>query len=92
MAGGAHPGIPLSSVDMDHRALGRHAAGVLARRGCRRAVLFLGPTRQMGDAECEAGLAEAGSPLVHSVYRAIRQRLAGAVPRATRLMPEFREG
>jgi len=175
MAGGAHPGIPLSSVDMDHRALGRHAAGVLARRGCQRAVLFLGPARQVGDAECEAGLADAGSPSVHSVfvketpeavvaafaralqqspaptgflfassfaylaarswleagptpgepltllarddepflshlrpppgrysvppekfaaaiYRAIRQRLAGAAPRATRLMPEFREG
>jgi DNA-binding LacI/PurR family transcriptional regulator len=68
VAGGVHPGVSLPSVDVDHRALGRHVAGVLARRGHRGVVSFLGPTRQIGDAECEAGLRDAGLLECSTVY------------------------
>ncbi len=68
VAGGVHPGVSLPSVDVDHRALGRHAAAVLARRGHQRIVLLLGPNRQTGDAECEAGLREAGVAECSTVF------------------------
>ncbi|PTY02338.1 hypothetical protein DB346_09515 [Verrucomicrobia bacterium LW23] len=58
IAGSAHKGITLPSVDVDHRAVCRHAVGVLLAHGHRR-MAWLGPTPVYGgDLESDAGIAE----------------------------------
>jgi DNA-binding LacI/PurR family transcriptional regulator len=58
IAGSAHPGVPLPSVDVDHRALCRHSAALLLRHGHRRLALFLEPGGHGGDVESEQGFRE----------------------------------
>lgn len=59
VAGTAHPGITLPSVDTDHMALGRHAAAQLIRRGHTRLGLFLEKFQHGGDAETAQGFRQA---------------------------------
>jgi DNA-binding LacI/PurR family transcriptional regulator len=94
IAGSAHPGVSLPSVDLDHRALCRHAAGLFLRQGHRRLALFLEPGGHGGDVESEqgfrAGLAAvpgAADPLVctpersaPSIIREVRRLLARREP------------
>jgi len=58
VSGSTHAGVSLPSVDIDHRALCRHAATVLLRNGHRRVAIFLDRTGQAGDAESEQGFME----------------------------------
>jgi DNA-binding LacI/PurR family transcriptional regulator len=58
ICGSAHPGVALPSVDIDHRALCRHAAGLFVRQGHRRLALFLEPGGHGGDVESEEGFRE----------------------------------
>ncbi len=58
IAGSAHPGIALPSVDVDHRALCRHAASHLLRHGHRRLGLILEQGGYGGDVESEQGFRE----------------------------------
>lgn len=53
------PGINLPSIDCNHRAVGRHAAGTLLARGHRSIALFGTQRRLPGDEEGEAGFLEA---------------------------------
>lgn len=55
IAGSLHPGVSLPSVDIDHVALCRHAAGVLIRAGHRRIALLYPKTGRAGDLESEEG-------------------------------------
>ena len=58
VSGSAFPGVALPSVDLDHRALCRHAAGLFLRQGHRRLALFLehgGHGGHGGDVESEQG-------------------------------------
>lgn len=71
VAGSTHPGIDLPSVDLDHRALCRHAAVTFLRAGHERLAVFLEKAGHGGDAESEQGFREglasaehAGSPLI----------------------------
>lgn len=59
-SGSLHAGIPLSSVDIDHRATCRHAAAQFLTRG-HRSIVFLrqGPRVAAGDLESERGFLEA---------------------------------
>lgn len=50
--------ITLPSVDVDHRALCRHAAGEFLRRGHRRLALLLARTEMAGDVESRLGFVE----------------------------------
>jgi DNA-binding LacI/PurR family transcriptional regulator len=59
IAGSAHAGIPLPSVDIDHRALCRHAAQTFLRQGHRRLALFLEKAGHAGDDESEKAFREA---------------------------------
>jgi len=77
--GSCQPGIVLPSLDVDYRAIGRHAANILRRRGHQR-ILFLTPDRLLGgDLEAEKGFREAFGPLsvAGGDVRVIRHR-AGA--------------
>jgi DNA-binding LacI/PurR family transcriptional regulator len=58
IAGSAHADIDLPSVDIDHRALCRHAATTFLRQGHRRLALFLEKARHGGDDDSERGFRE----------------------------------
>jgi LacI family transcriptional regulator len=58
IAGSCHEGIDLPSRDLDHRAMCRHAAGVLLSAGHQRLAFLAQKTRLAGDIESEAGFLE----------------------------------
>lgn len=58
IAGSPASGVDLPSVDIDHRALCRHAAGVLLRHGHRNIAAIIERTERGGDIESEAGFHE----------------------------------
>ena len=58
LAGSCHAGINLPSVDVDHRAVSRHAAGVLLGAGHRYLTLFNPASRHAGDQQTEIGFFE----------------------------------
>lgn len=62
IAGSCHPGIDLPSVDLDYRALCRHAVGVLVRRGHRKIALLCRRGGNAGDLEGENAFREAAVP------------------------------
>lgn len=57
--GSPHEGVGIPSIDIDHRALGRHAAGVLLGRGHTRIAFAALPVALAGLREAEAGMREA---------------------------------
>jgi DNA-binding LacI/PurR family transcriptional regulator len=58
IAGSCHTGIDLPFRDLDHRAMCRHAAGVLLAAGHRQLAFLAQKTRLAGDIESEAGFLE----------------------------------
>lgn len=58
VAGSCAIGVKLPSVDVDHRAACRHAAGQLFARGCRQPALVVPQGDYAGDRESEAGFGE----------------------------------
>lgn len=58
VAGSCHAGVDLPFRDLDHRAMCRHAAGVLLALGHRRLALLAQKTPLAGDLESEAGFME----------------------------------
>jgi len=59
VSGSGSPELGLPSVDVDYRAVCRHAAGLLLARGHRRIALFLQAPQLGGDRESEAGFRQA---------------------------------
>jgi DNA-binding LacI/PurR family transcriptional regulator len=94
VSGSTHPGVTLPSVDVDHRALCRHAAALLLRHGHRHLALFLEHGGHGGDVESAQGFREglaavstAAEPVVctpersaASIIREVRQLLARKQP------------
>ena len=66
ITGSPHPGIKLSSVDIDYAATCRHAVGILAARGRRRLALLMPRSGQAGNLQSERGFQEAGDRLTSS--------------------------
>lgn len=58
VAGSIHPGIDLPFRDLDHRAMCRHAAGVLLGLGHRKIALVTHRSRRAGDVASEVGFLE----------------------------------
>jgi len=58
VAGSTYPGITLSSLDTDHRAVGRHAVGQLLRHGHRHIGIVVPDRPRAGDLETEEGFLE----------------------------------
>ena len=58
ITGSRHEGVLLSSVDRDHRAISRHAAGLFLARGYRRLALINPVPVLAGDRESEEGFKE----------------------------------
>jgi LacI family transcriptional regulator len=58
LAGSVYAGLNLPFRDLDHRAICRHAAGVMLRLGHRKMALLIQKSRRAGDLESEAGFIE----------------------------------
>ena len=58
VTGSVYAGLDLPYCDLDHRALCRHAAGVLLGLGHRKLAFFISKSQLAGDAESEAGFLE----------------------------------
>lgn len=58
VVGTVYGGLPLAHRDLDHRAICRHAAGVLLGLGHRRIALLVPKPAMAGDLESETGLKE----------------------------------
>jgi DNA-binding LacI/PurR family transcriptional regulator len=58
VSGSAYAGLNLPFRDLDHRALCRHAAGVMLGQGHRKVALLIPKSRRAGDLESEAGFVE----------------------------------
>lgn len=58
IAGTCHQGVALPSVDLDYRAMCRHAATLLLRHGHRRLAFITTSASAAGDMQSEAGFAE----------------------------------
>lgn len=58
VAGSTYPGLELPFRDLDHRAMCRHAAGVLLGLGHRRLAIVTPKSARAGDLESEAGFIE----------------------------------
>jgi DNA-binding LacI/PurR family transcriptional regulator len=55
IAGSAEPGIALPSIDLDYRAICRHASGLFLQQGHRRLVLFMAESAGLASALSEEG-------------------------------------
>ncbi len=58
VVGSVFKGLSLPSVDRDHRAVCRHAVGLMAARGYQRLALMIQEPQYAGDRESEAGFVE----------------------------------
>lgn len=58
VAGSLYPGVNLPFRDLNHRAMCRHAAGVLLGLGHRRVAMLMNKSNRAGDLESEAGFVE----------------------------------
>jgi DNA-binding LacI/PurR family transcriptional regulator len=55
VVGSSPAGLKLASVDVDFRAVGRHAAGVMLSRGHRELAIFMPEVAMPGDVACREG-------------------------------------
>ncbi len=58
VAGSVYAGLGLPFRDLDHRAMCRHAAGMMLAQGHRKVALLIQKSRRAGDMESEAGFVE----------------------------------
>lgn len=79
VVGTCAPTVELPSVDTDYRATARHAAGLMWRRGHRRAALLLPRGAFGGDAETEAGFREVFAASTSEPGRALVLQHDGSV-------------
>lgn len=63
LSGSRHPGVALSSVDMDYAATCSHAAGLLAARGRTHLALLMPRSEQAGNLESERGFLQGAGRL-----------------------------
>ncbi len=89
VAGSTHPGIDLPFRDLDHRAMCRHAAGVLLGLGHRRLAMLTQKSRRAGDLASEAGFVEGVKQSRHPDAEAVvlyHEDTVGGVALAVRRM------
>jgi len=79
IAGSCHRGIGLTFVDIDHRAVCRHATGAILAAGHRRIMLLVDEDGKAGDLESERGFIEAAPPGTDREIRTTVARHDGTV-------------
>lgn len=86
VAGSAHSGLPLPSVDLDHFAVCRHAAGEMLRLGHRKIALLSKRSSRAGDMESERGFEEGVRSSRHDDAESLVVRHDGTVDGAYRAL------
>lgn len=86
VAGSAHSGLPLPSVDLDHFAVCRHAAGEMLRLGHRKVALLSKRSSRAGDLESERGFEEGVRTSRHPDAESLIVRHDGTVDGAYRAL------
>src|SRR5690606_23622818 len=79
VAGSVHAGLALPYRDLDHRAMCRHAAGVLLGLGHRKLALVIAKSQLAGDLASEAGFVEGVRKSPHATAEAVVTRHDGSV-------------
>jgi LacI family transcriptional regulator len=79
VAGSVHAGLELPYRDLDHRAMCRHAAGVMLGLGHRKLALVIAKSQLAGDLESEAGFIEGVRKSSHAGAEAVVGRHDGTV-------------
>lgn len=79
VAGSVHSGLDLPYRDLDHRAMCRHAAGMLLAQGHRRLALVIARSQLAGDLESEIGFVEGVRKSLHSGAEVVVGRHDGTV-------------
>lgn len=74
IAGSSHPILRLPSVDLDYRAVCRHAVTAMHRHGHRRVALLVRESQRAGDLESEAGFLEAAQRVNPGAMHAVVAR------------------
>lgn len=104
VSGTTQKGLPLPSVDSDHRAVARHATGLLLGKGHRRITMLLPAASRGGDLEAREGFLESIAPHAggvgrclplpsapHDCQRAFRKLLHGGRRPTAVIVPGLRE-
>ena len=92
VAGSVHAGLSLPSRDLDHRAMCRHAAGVLLGLGHRRLALVITQSPRAGDLESEAGFREGLERSSHAGASAVVGHHDGTVDGLRRALGRLMSG
>jgi LacI family transcriptional regulator len=79
VAGSVHAGLSLPYRDLDHRAMCRHAAGVLLGLGHRKLAFVTAKSQQAGDLESDTGFVEGVQKSWHAGAEAYVCRHDGSV-------------
>jgi DNA-binding LacI/PurR family transcriptional regulator len=79
VAGSVHAGLDLPYRDLDHRAICRHAAGVLLGLGHRKLALVIARSQLAGDLESEAGFVDGVQKSPHAGAETFVGRHDGSV-------------
>ncbi|MBI5382605.1 MAG: GntR family transcriptional regulator [Opitutae bacterium] len=80
VAGSVHGDLALPSRDLDHRAMCRHAAGIMLGLGHRQLAIVIAQSRLAGDLESEAGFIDGVRMSPHPDAEAIVCKHDGTVP------------
>jgi len=91
VAGSVHAGLDLPYRDLDHRAMCRHAAGVLLGLGHRKLGLIIAKSRLAGDLESEAGFLEGVRKSSHAGAEALVAHHDGSVTGIGHALRRLRE-
>ena len=89
IAGSCHAGVDLPSRDLDHRAICRHAAGVLLGLGHRRLAFVTPKARHAGEIESETGFIEGVRASGHSDATAVVCQHDGTAAGLAQLVRRF---
>ena len=81
--GSCHPSVKLPSLDVDNRAVCRHAAGVFLAKGHRRLALLIPDSGAAGDIASEEGFHEGVAQSGHGDAKAIIVRHSGTARNLT---------
>ena len=73
ISGSRHPGVQLPSVDLDYRAVCRHAAGLMLAKGHRQIAFLNHDSGLAGDRESETGFLEASHAAAKPIEAAVHR-------------------
>ncbi|MDF3058262.1 MAG: transcriptional regulator [Rariglobus sp.] len=86
ITGSAHPGVDLPNIDLDHRAVCRHAAAAMLRLGHRKIALINERSGRVGDSESESGFMSGLQSFPDARAECMVAHHDGSIPQTCRLV------